>query len=140
MEAYRFADRGQRPSDRLVTRIQLILEAGVTGEGGEVLVLDMGEQVKTIDVAKTLIRLSGRGDVEITLAGLRPGEKVSEDLFSGAEQGKGRANPLILSVGVPGLSGEAVRAVGRPSPGQAAGWMRVATATTGHVSALGGKQ
>ena len=71
----------------------------------------MGEQVKIVDVAKTLIRMSGRRDIDITYTGLRPGEKLSEDLFSETRSGRPSANPLINSVTVPALAGgEIVRA------------------------------
>lgn len=64
--------------------VQLVLQAGAMGRGGEVFVLDMGEPVKIMDLAKDLIRLSGMKegrDVDIVVTGLRPGEKVTEALF-----------------------------------------------------------
>ena len=63
--------------------ISLVLQAYVIGEAGETLVLDMGEPVKILDLARTLIRLSGRctREVEITFTGLREGEKLTEQLF-----------------------------------------------------------
>jgi FlaA1/EpsC-like NDP-sugar epimerase len=63
--------------------VQLVLQAGAMGEGGEVFVLDMGEQLKVIDVARDLIRLSGYTEQEIGIAitGLKPGEKMYEELF-----------------------------------------------------------
>ncbi len=63
---------------------QLILQAGVLGEGGEVFVLDMGEPVRISYLAEQLIRLAGREpgrDIEIVYTGLRPGEKLFEELF-----------------------------------------------------------
>jgi FlaA1/EpsC-like NDP-sugar epimerase len=87
---------------------QLVLEAGAIGQDGETMVLDMGEQVKIVDVARTLIDLSGRRDVEIVYTGLRPGEKLSEELFSEGEEAATTANPLITSVRVPQLAPEAL--------------------------------
>jgi FlaA1/EpsC-like NDP-sugar epimerase len=63
--------------------VALVLQAFVIGKHGDILVLDMGEQVKIVDLARTLIRLSCRSerDVEIRFTGLREGEKLSEELF-----------------------------------------------------------
>jgi FlaA1/EpsC-like NDP-sugar epimerase len=63
--------------------VALVLQAFVIGKHGDILVLDMGEQVKILDLARTLIRLSGKSerDVEIRFTGLRQGEKLSEELF-----------------------------------------------------------
>jgi len=83
---------------------QLVLEAGATGPDGETMVLDMGEQVKIVEVAKTLIELSGRRAIEITYTGLRPGEKLREDLFADGENPQPTTNPLITSVRVPVLT------------------------------------
>src|SRR3990167_173321 len=62
---------------------QLVLQAGALGVGGEIFVLDMGEPIKIVDVAKHLIQLSGRklSEIEIVYTGLRPGEKMFEELF-----------------------------------------------------------
>ena len=71
---------------------QLVIQAGAMGKGGDVFVLDMGEPVKIYELAKTLIRLSGlevkseefpNGDIEIKITGLRPGEKLYEELLIG---------------------------------------------------------
>lgn len=63
--------------------VALVLQAFAIGEHGDILVLDMGEPVRILDLARTLIRLSGKSehDVEIRLTGLRDGEKLNEELF-----------------------------------------------------------
>jgi len=64
--------------------VQLVLQASVIGGGGEIFVLDMGKPIKIIDLAKDIIRLSGyevEKDIRIVLTGLRPGEKLFEELF-----------------------------------------------------------
>ena len=59
---------------------QLVLEAGSMGKGGEIYVFDMGKPVKIVDLAKKMIGLSGRKEVQIRFTGLRPGEKLYEEL------------------------------------------------------------
>jgi FlaA1/EpsC-like NDP-sugar epimerase len=64
--------------------VQLVLQAGAVGESGQVLILDMGEPVKIVDLAKDMITLCGLrypDDIEIAFTGLRPGEKMYEELF-----------------------------------------------------------
>lgn len=67
---------------------QLVLQAGTMGEGGEIFIFDMGESVKIIDLAKNMIRLSGLHypeDINIKITGLRPGEKLYEELLANGE-------------------------------------------------------
>ncbi len=84
--------------------VQLILQAGSMGEGGDVFVLDMGEPVRIADLARNMIRLSGRsvrdesnprGEIELVYTGLRPGEKMFEELVIGADLAPTR-HPAIL--------------------------------------------
>ncbi len=79
---------------------ELVVQAGALGDDGEVMVLDMGEQVRIIELAERLIAESGR-DIEIVFTGLRPGEKLAEELFSPTEQPMASAHPLISRVAVP---------------------------------------
>ncbi|GGC83026.1 polysaccharide biosynthesis protein [Undibacterium terreum] len=83
---------------------QLVLQAGAMGEGGDVFVLDMGEPVRIIDLAKRMVHLSGlevktettpEGTIEIHHVGLRPGEKLYEELLIG-DNVEGTSHPLIM--------------------------------------------
>ncbi|MGI6413057.1 MAG: polysaccharide biosynthesis protein [Syntrophomonadaceae bacterium] len=69
--------------------VQLVIQAGAMAKGGEIFVLDMGKPVKIVDLAKDLIRLAGYEpgvDIEIKYTGIRPGEKLYEELFTNKEQ------------------------------------------------------
>lgn len=94
-------------TDKRVTRYfmtipeacQLVLEAGTMGDGGEIFVFDMGESVKIIDLAKKMIKLSGLKlgkDIEIKITGLRPGEKLYEELLAKEENTLPTHHPQIL--------------------------------------------
>ncbi|MGQ0649198.1 MAG: polysaccharide biosynthesis protein [Gemmatimonadaceae bacterium] len=79
--------------------VQLVLQAAVVGRGGEVLVLDMGEPVRIVDLATDLVRLSGLrlgADIEISFTGLRPGEKLFEDLSRDDEHMRPTTHEKIL--------------------------------------------
>lgn len=84
---------------------QLVIQAGAMAHGGEVFVLDMGEPVKIMDLAKRMIMLSGlkvkdqhnpNGDIEIIIAGLRPGEKLYEELIIDGDNIEKTQHPLIM--------------------------------------------
>ncbi len=78
---------------------QLVLQSGAIGEGGDVLILDMGEPVRIVDLAKDMIRLSGQrypDDIDIVFTGLRPGEKLYEELFYETEQNAARIHEKIF--------------------------------------------
>ncbi len=83
---------------------QLVIQAGSMGQGGEVYVLDMGKPVKIMDLARRMVHLSGLevrdeqhpdGDIAIEIVGLRPGEKLFEELLIG-ENVEGTSHPLIM--------------------------------------------
>jgi FlaA1/EpsC-like NDP-sugar epimerase len=77
---------------------QLVLEAGFMGNGGEIFIFDMGSPIKILDIATRLIQLSGLepyDDIEIKFTGLRPGEKLYEELFATTEEQMPTHNPKI---------------------------------------------
>ena len=81
--------------------VQLVLQASVLGRGGEVLMLNMGEPVKIVDLAKELIHLSGyevNKDIDIVFTGLRPGEKLFEELFIEGEEYEKTEHEKLLVV------------------------------------------
>lgn len=77
---------------------QLVLQAGTMGEGGEIFILDMGEPVKIVDLARDLISLSGFDpdvEIEIVFTGMRPGEKLFEELATDGEKASKTRHPKI---------------------------------------------
>ncbi|MAG93371.1 MAG: capsule biosynthesis protein CapD [Planctomycetaceae bacterium] len=79
--------------------VQLVLQAGAIGSSGDVLILEMGEPVKILDLAKDLISLSGLhypDDIDIVFSGIRPGEKLQEELFYHCEEGTKKVHDKIF--------------------------------------------
>jgi FlaA1/EpsC-like NDP-sugar epimerase len=79
--------------------VQLVIQAAALGHGGEIFVLDMGEQVRVVDLATELLRLSGLEpgrDVEIVFTDPRPGEKLTEELFANGEEPRPTQHEKIL--------------------------------------------
>ena len=75
---------------------RLVLQAGTMGHGGEIYVFDMGKPVRIADLAKRMIDLSGAKNIEIKFTGHRDGEKLYEEVLSGAEQTKPTSHPKIM--------------------------------------------
>ena len=82
--------------------VYLVLQASSMGHGGEIFVLNMGEQVKIVELARDLIRLSGLEpdeDIEIVFTGIRQGEKLSEELWEEGTPYENTAHPDIFRLG-----------------------------------------
>ena len=99
--------------------VELVIQAGSMGQGGDVFVLDMGEPVRIVDLAKKMIRLSGLevrdeynpdGDIEIKFTGLRPGEKLYEELLIG-DNVSDTDNPLIMRAQEKMLAWDEIRVI-----------------------------
>ncbi|MGQ0555927.1 MAG: polysaccharide biosynthesis protein [Nitrospiraceae bacterium] len=87
--------------------VQLVLQASVMGQGGEVFVLDMGEQIKVVDLARNMIVLAGLvpdKDIQIVFTGLRPGEKLYEELFEDSVHVEPTTHPKIHRAGSASIS------------------------------------
>lgn len=91
--------------------VELVIQAGAVGQPGEALVLDMGEPVRIAELARLLVARAGR-PIAIDFTGLRPGEKLHEDLLGSDEPDRRPAHPLISHVDVPPLHPAAARAIG----------------------------
>jgi len=90
----------------------LVLEAGAMGQGGEVFVFDMGEPVKILDMAKKMVNLSGlelNTDIAIEFTGLRPGEKLYEELLASSENTLPTHHPKIMVAKVETYSNKAIK-------------------------------
>jgi FlaA1/EpsC-like NDP-sugar epimerase len=110
--------------------VQLVLQASVIGRDGEVLVLDMGEQVRIADMARRLVATVPR-EVDIVYTGLRPGEKLYEDLLGEGERDERPYHPLIRHVPVAPLPPEVVLGLD-PAEGLAALREALAGSAAGH--------
>lgn len=106
---------------------QLVVQAGGIGEPGEVLLLDMGDPVRILDVAERMIEMSGR-DIEIVFTGLRPGEKLHEELVGAGEHDVRRKHPKIAHSTVPALD---------PSALDKTSWLQHSSVDTARAGAPG---
>jgi FlaA1/EpsC-like NDP-sugar epimerase len=104
---------------------QLVIQAGAMGQGGEIFVLNMGEPVRIVDLASDMIRLSGLQvgkDVEIQFVGVRPGEKLYEELHIDGERHIATSHPKIMvAESEPtdvDTAREAIKRLGRVADGQ----------------------
>ena len=91
---------------------QLVLEAGAMGKGGEIYVFDMGESIKIFDLAINMIQLSGLRypeDIDIEISGLRPGEKIYEELLANGENTLPTYNEKIMIAKVRGFDIDKVK-------------------------------
>ena len=91
---------------------QLVLQAGTMGNGGEIYVFDMGKPVKIIDLAKKMIRLSGFEpyvDIDIKITGLRPGEKLFEELLNDDAMTLPTHHPKIMVAKIPSEKFEVIK-------------------------------
>ena len=95
--------------------VHLIIQTGTLGQKGEIFVLDMGQPIKIVDMVKTLIRLSGvaEEDIEIKFIGMRPGEKMYEELLIDEERTRATMfEKIFIAPPVEAVNGEAAEALG----------------------------
>jgi FlaA1/EpsC-like NDP-sugar epimerase len=105
---------------------QLVLQSAAIGTDGRVMVLDMGTPAKINDVARTLIEMSGRDDIDIVYTGLRPGEKLSEELFTPGEDIQQSSHSLVTQVEVTSVEPTEIRQVMTQSADAIGDYMRTA--------------
>lgn len=94
--------------------VQLVIQAGSMARGGEIFVLDMGEPVRIVDLAENMIRLSGLEpgrDIEIVFTGIRPGEKLYEEILTAEEGTRATKNSRIFVSNMPAEAGKKVDSV-----------------------------
>jgi FlaA1/EpsC-like NDP-sugar epimerase len=114
--------------------VRLVLQAAAIGESGQVLVLDMGEPVRIVDLARDMIRLAGHSpeEIAVTFSGLRPGEKLYEELLADADETLPTVHASLrvallraeTATGVvPGLQAALERA-GHAADGEVRDWLR----------------
>jgi FlaA1/EpsC-like NDP-sugar epimerase len=110
--------------------VRLVLEAGHMGKGGEILVFDMGEPVKIYDLAVNLIKLSGLTvdkDIKIIVTGLRPGEKLYEELLADGETTRPTHHQQIFISTSNNLDAQGVEALVEAAKGADKGWIQYIT-------------
>jgi FlaA1/EpsC-like NDP-sugar epimerase len=110
--------------------VRLVLEAGHMGKGGEILVFDMGEPVKIYDLAVNLIKLSGLTvdkDIKIIVTGLRPGEKLYEELLADGETTRPTHHQQIFISTSNNLDAQGVEALVEAAKGADKGWIEYIT-------------
>lgn len=112
---------------------QLVMQAGLIGQGGDVLVLDMGKPVKIVDLARDMIRLTAERpeEIPIVFTGLRPGEKLFEELLSTEENSLPTPHPKLRIVGARPASAELLPSL--------LAWLRAPTRSTEEVRAQLGR-
>jgi FlaA1/EpsC-like NDP-sugar epimerase len=103
---------------------QLVLQAATMGQSGEVMVLEMGEQIRILDVAKRLIRDRAKGPVDIVFTGLRHGEKLKEELFGDDEVPRPTSHEMVHQVNVKPLAAAESQLSRFASDAEALEWMR----------------
>lgn len=97
--------------------VQLVIQTGSLASGGEIFLLDMGDPVRILDLARNMIRLAGytvcdeanpQGDIEIAIVGLRPGEKLYEELLISSTNAVSTAHPKIMKANEPSLDADSL--------------------------------